>query len=125
MKKSMKFESGYTKIIVCMKFKKPVKRAKEVTVISALGKSCAGLTDKYTPGMCTDVCGYYPEFNEISVTLYVKKSFAMKHFRYDNQWAPEKYLGYYLSRVARKLRKADEYFERRFDTGMFEYEFFY
>ena len=65
------------------------------------------------------------KYGFIALHIQVEQSFAREHLYFNKKFAPEKYLGFYMSRVARKLCKKYKYFSTVFRTGMFTYEFHY
>lgn len=58
----------------------------------------------------------------VYIMLDIDPEFAKKNLYFNRKFAPDKYLGFYMSRIARKLRKKYKYFEMRFDYGMFTYK---
>lgn len=58
----------------------------------------------------------------VYIMLEIDPEFAKKNLYFNRRFAPDKYLGFYMSRIARKLRKKYKYFETRFDYGMFTYK---
>ena len=57
----------------------------------------------------------------VYIVLEIDPEFARKNLYFNRKFAPEKYLGFYMSRVARKLRKKYRYFATRYQYGMFTY----
>lgn len=108
-----------------MKFKRPVRSGKEAVIFNAMRESFLNLERDYMPNIEVEI---YNVFKEDSCfgTIYVTKKFAEDHLYFNREFSPEKYLGFYLSRLARNLRKKDRYFATKFNCGgMFTYEFFY
>ena len=108
-----------------MKFKRPVRRSKEAVIFNAMRESFLKLEHDYIPDIEVEIYSMLKE-GSCSGTIYVTKKFALEHLCFDGKYSPEKYLGFYLSRLARNLRKKDKYFATTFDCGgMFTYRFFY
>lgn len=57
----------------------------------------------------------------VYMILEIDPAFAKKNLYFNRKFAPDKYLGFYMSRAARKLRKKYRYFETHFNYGMFNY----
>ncbi len=117
-------------LIVCftMKFKKPIKPGKEAVIFNAMRESFVKLEHDYIPDIETEIHHgiFYINHNMCTGVIYVTKKFAKDHLYFNRKFSPEKYLGFYLSRLARNLRKKDKYFATKFNCGgMFTYEFFY
>ena len=109
-----------------MKFKKPIKTGKEAVIFNAVRESFVKLEHDYMPNIETEMIHGMFDNYVFTGTIYVTKKFAKKNLYFNRKFSPEKYLGFYLSRLARNLRKKDKYFATKFNHGgMFTYEFFY
>lgn len=111
-----------------MILKKPINPSKDTAVFNALFKSFVKLERDYIPDIETELYHFGVLFDEFrcSGAIHITKKFAKDHLYFNRKFSPEKYLGFYLSRVARNLRKTDKYFATKFSSGgMFTYEFFY
>ena len=122
-------DANYTVgIYFTMKSKKPIKPGKDAVIFNAMRESFIKLEDDYVPGIEVEIdhCKVLPDEYVCSGVIYVTKKFAKDHLYFNRKFSPEKYLGFYLSRLARNLRKKDKYFATKFNHGgMFTYEFFY
>jgi hypothetical protein len=106
---------------VVMKCKKEITPKKFLVFNDEVHKVMDELQDAYEgkitvyDGPNASVTGY------VYVMLEIDPEFAKKNLYFNRKFAPDKYLGFYMSRVARKLRKKYRYFETHFDYGMFKY----
>ena len=114
-------------VFVCMTLKKPLPK-KLLPFGFMLGreacKAVASIEDDYPEIKVADVSHSLTYTGNVDVCFFIDSEFAKKNMYYDGHFAPEKYIGFYLSRVARRLRKdypgvAKYYWE----PGMFDYEF--
>lgn len=114
-------------IYFTMKSKKPIKPSKEAVVFNAMRESFIKLERDYISDIEVEIYHWnaLPDEYVCTGVIYVTKKFAKDHLYFNRKFAPEKYLGFYLSRLARTLRKKDKYFATKFNYGMFTYEFFY
>jgi hypothetical protein len=111
-----------------MRSKKPIKPGKEAVIFNAMRESFIKLEHDYIPDIEVEIhhCSTLPDGYACTGAIYVTKEFARDHLFFNRKFSPEKYLGFYLSRLARNLRKKDKYFATKFNYGgMFTYEFFY
>lgn len=109
-----------------MRFKKPIRPGKEAVIFNAMRESFIKLEYDYIPDIETEIRSPLISNYAYIGTIYVTKKFARDHLYFNRKFAPEKYLGFYLSRLARNLHKKDKYFATKFNYGgMFTYEFFY
>ena len=138
MRKRMHFEHRFSKdaihgkkgryasITVIMKFKKPVNIHDLRPLIPYIDKALADLAKDYPDDIIVD--GWLFSATRVGllyVFLSVSRDFAKKNLKYGDYWAPEKYLGRYLSRVARRIRKSDPSFAKSFKDGMFKHHYIY
>lgn len=115
-------------IYFTMKSKKPIKPGKEAVVFNAMRESFIKLEHDYIPDIEVEIyhSNALPDGYVCTGVIYVTKKFAKDHLYFNRKFSPEKYLGFYLSRLARNLCKKDKYFATKFNHGgMFTYEFFY
>ena len=111
-----------------MKSKKPIKAGKEIVIFNAMRESFVKLEHDYVPDIEVEIhhCNALSDGYVCTGVIYVTKKFTKDHLYFNRKFAPEKYLGFYLSRLARNLRKKDKYFATKFNHGgMFTYDFFY
>ena len=99
----------YISIAVAMRFKKTVNRPEVDLTTPYIDKALNDLTKDYPDDIIVDAWYFSATRSVIYVFL----------------WAPEKYLGRYLSRVARRIRNSDRHFEKYFKDGMFKYSYIY
>lgn len=137
MKKRMHFERRskdaihgrkgyYASITVVMKFKKPVNIHDLRPLTPYIDKALADLAKDYPDDIIIDGWFFSPNrLGLLYVTLSVSRDFVRENLGYGDWWAPEKYLGYYLSRIARRIRKSDPSFAKRFKDGMFKHHYIY
>ena len=114
----------YVSITAVMKFKKPV-CGRDADNLAIIDKALADLEKDYPQDIMVDTWFFSRSGRVLYVFLSVSRDFAKEHLKCGDYWAPEKYLGYYLSRVARRLRNSDRYFEKCFKDGMFTYKYIY
>ena len=115
----------YISIAVAMRFKKTVNRPEVDLTTPYIDKALNDLTKDYPDDIIVDAWYFSATRSVIYVFLSVSRDFAKKNLKYGDYWAPEKYLGRYLSRVARRIRNSDRHFEKYFKDGMFKYSYIY
>ena len=115
----------YAPITVVMKFKKPVSKHDANLTTHYIDKALGDLEKAYPQDIINKGWFFSSSHRIIYVSLYVSQSFFEERLTYGDWWAPEKYLGYYLSRIARRIRKSDRFFEKYFKDGMFSYRYIY
>ena len=128
MKKRIHFKrcnGDYASITAIMRFKKPVRRYDVDPMAPYINKALADLTKDYPKDIVVTGWFFSATRQVVYVFLRVSRSFAKKNLKYGDYWAPEKYLGRYLSRVARRIRNSDQHFEKYFKDGMFKYHYIY
>lgn len=80
--------------------------------------------NKDYPKIETQIVAPYLSSGKIIIAFYIDEDFAKEHLYFDRMFAPEKYLGFYLSRVARRLKKSNKRLAKYFyKPGMFSYRF--
>lgn len=116
----------YYKVVVMMDFKKPISFNKINKANLIISEALENLEFDYY-GSIKIWGGSYPVIGYPTDYLYIvfgiEESFAKKNMFYNRRFAPEKYLGYYLSRIARKLKKSDRYFAKTLGPSVFQYYF--
>lgn len=127
---SRRSEKYYLTITVVMKFKKPVciypsSRAEVESTATYIDKALADLAKDYPEDIVVKGWFFSATRQVLYVFLNVSRDFAKKNLKYGDYWAPEKYLGRYLSRIARRIRNSDRHFEKYFKDGMFKYSYIY
>lgn len=61
---------------------------------------------------------------KIFVAICIDKDFAKENLYFNGKFAPERYLGFYLSRVSRRLKKSNKRLAKYFfKPGMFTYAY--
>lgn len=66
----------------------------------------------------------YLSVGKIFIAICINKDFAKENLYFNGKFAPERYLGFYLSRVSRRLKKSDKRLAKHFfKPGMFTYKF--
>lgn len=140
MKKRMNFRKGkypngvesgrrYATIVVSMTFKKRITKLDSERMYQHINQALADLGKDYRRDIIVNGWYYANIYSrseqKIFVFLRVSRDFAEDHLKYGDYWAPEKYLGYYLSRVARRIRKSNRFLADYFKDGMFNYHYTY
>ena len=85
-----------------------------------------GIEDDYPEIKVYKVTSVLQISDTIDICLDIDLDFAKKNMYFDGKFDPERYLGFYFSRVARRLRKKFPALTKYYwEPGMFAYEFFY
>lgn len=112
---------------VTMTLKKPFPINKNGFLISRRAKNIIiGIEDDYPELHLIDVTAAFTISDDIDCTFRIDPKFAKEHMYFDGKFAPERYMGAYLSRVARRLfRMHDQKWIARYfwDPGMFKYKY--
>lgn len=114
-------------VVVEMTLKKPISRYRYLNCLtmSRIARyAIYSIQDDYPEIVVDDITVAFGVSKTIDIRLLIDRDFAAKHMSINGCFEPASFLGYYLSRVARKLKKTNKCLNRYYgNTGMFNYEF--
>ena len=112
---------------VCMTFKDDIP---EKILYKDYDKILRSITDsvlsvsKDYPDIEVQIVKPYLTVGKIFMAIRVDKDFAKENLYFNGKFAPESYLGFYLSRVSRRLKKSNKRLAKHFfKPGMFTYKY--
>lgn len=112
---------------VCMELKDDIP---EKILCKDYDKILKNITDsvlsinKDYPEMEIQIVKPYLSAGKIFIAMRINNDFAKENLYFNGKFAPERYLGFYLSRVSRRLKKSDKRLAKYFfKPGMFSYKF--
>ena len=117
----------YHKVSIVMELKKPINSFKKIDKANRIiSEALEEMTIDYEGSIIVSersipMIGYPTDY--LYIELEIEESFAKKNMFFNRRFAPEKYLGFYLSRIARKLKKSDRYFAKTLGASVFSYTF--
>lgn len=112
-------------VLVSMTLKKPMSQFFNRRSMSRIAHyAILSIQDDYPEIVVDDVTVAFGVSDTIDIKLLVDRDFAAKYMSINGCFEPASFLGYYLSRVARKLKKTSKCLNRYYgNTGMFDYKF--
>lgn len=113
------------KLYVRMTLKKPFPKNKPGYLISRdTIRIIRGIHKDY-PGIVVDYVHSAVNVSDtIECCLLIDRKFARENLYFNGVFDPGRYMSFYLSRVARRLKKSNKWLARYFYTpGMFDYEY--
>lgn len=115
-------------VVVTMTLKKPISQSRyfpnRITMSKMACRAIHSIQDDYPEIVVDDVTVAFGVSDTIDIRLLIDRDFAFENMCINGYFEPDSFLGYYLSRVARKLKKTSKSLNRYYgSTGMFKYKF--